>query len=150
MTDTQRLMVYTIKGFPVPPTTNQLYAYAPTYRRMVKTKVYREYDKAVQLWILGNQETVSKVRDFLKDLGLFVLDVSAVFHMEQKKIVCANGKPKRNDTSNRLKALHDVLSEVILGVDDSYFWSCSADKVPVAGVGHVEIVLRLRMINAKA
>ncbi len=137
-------MEHVIRGFPVPPSVNQLHRFVNG--RVIKSKAYNDYERAVFKWITTNQEQVKSVRDFLKDLGEYVLDVSAVFHMEKKSIVCLNGKPKRNDTSNRLKALHDALSTAILGIDDCYFWSCSADKV--VGDDHVEITIRLRTIDA--
>lgn len=58
------------------------------------------------------------------------IHIDTVFFMLSSRILCKDGKPKRNDTSNRLKALHDAIGQ-ILGIDDSYFWSCSCDKVAV-------------------
>ncbi len=96
-------------------------------------------------WFQLNQLTVQALRIFTKDIGDYVFHIDACFHMERSEIICKNGKPKKNDTSNRLKGLHDVLS-VIIGIDDSYFWSCSADKQAVDHVDKsgVTIVLKLR------
>jgi Holliday junction resolvase RusA-like endonuclease len=58
------------------------------------------------------------------------IHIDTIFYMHRSRILCKDGSPKRNDTSNRLKALHDALAQ-ILGIDDSYFWSVSADKVAV-------------------
>lgn len=58
------------------------------------------------------------------------MHVDTVFFMLRGRILCKDGTPRRNDTSNRLKALHDVLAE-ILGIDDSFFFSGSYDKVAV-------------------
>lgn len=58
------------------------------------------------------------------------IHIDTVFYMQRSRIFTKAGTPKRNDTSNRLKALHDALAKM-LGIDDSYFWSCSADKVAV-------------------
>jgi Holliday junction resolvase RusA-like endonuclease len=116
---------------------------------MVKSRGYRDYERKVFHWLTGNQDQVRGVREFLKDLGDYVLDVGATFHMGKTQIVCLNGKPKRNDTSNRLKALHDALSTAILGIDDSYIWSCSADKKAVedGSFEMVEIKIKLRKIK---
>ena len=58
------------------------------------------------------------------------IHVDTVFYMLRGRILCKDGNPKRNDTSNRIKALHDALAK-ILGIDDSYFFSGSYDKLGV-------------------
>ena len=139
---------FTIDNFPLPPSANSLYAHSRMYDRMVKTQAYKDYDKDVQLWIASNQGKVDEVRGFAKDLkGVF--HINATFYMQHKSVVCKDGRPKKNDTSNRIKALHDVLSN-ILGVDDSYFWSGSFTKVAMAdGKERVAVTLVIREI-AKA
>lgn len=44
----------------------------------------------------------------------------------------SEGVPKRHDVSNRIKALHDTLAEV-LEVDDSWFWEPCCRKVEIKG-----------------
>lgn len=142
-----RIQSIVIKEFPVPPSANALYAYVKN--RMVKTAKYRKYEQEVFKWLTVNHDKVREIRSFVKDLSPFVLHVDATFHMKRSDIICLNGKPKRNDTSNRLKALHDVLSMIIIGVDDSYFWSGSFHKVAIreSKDPSVEITLILRPIE---
>ena len=141
-----RLMELTITNFPIPPTVNKLYAYVGG--RMVKAKCYRDYERACYVWLTTNPQQVAQLRQFTRDIGSYVLHVDACFYMSKRSIVCLNGKPKKNDTSNRLKPLHDVLSSIIIGVDDSYFWSGSFTKFSVddAVEPYVNIVLKLREI----
>lgn len=142
---------YTITNFPVPPSVNKLYAHIPHNggMRMIKTRDYRDYERLVYLWLTNNRDQVKGTRDLVRAIGEQVLHVDSTFHMGRGEIVCKNGKPKRNDTSNRLKALHDVLSSVIVGIDDCYFWSGSFSKVVIENekeVGHVTITFKLRKI----
>ena len=66
------------------------------------------------------------------------IHVDTVFYMLRGRILCKDGTPKRNDTSNRIKALHDALAQ-ILGIDDSYFFSGSYDKIAVDDEMHVGV-----------
>lgn len=135
-----------LRKMPVPPSANQLYAFAKTYNRMVKTKVYREYEREVLRWRQLNELQIKDCRDFFRDLGNQVINVDATFYMPKTEIICKSGKPKRNDTSNRLKALHDVLSELI-GIDDCYFWSGSFQKLSTDSEPYVDIKFRLRSMD---
>lgn len=141
--------IFTIDRFPIPPSANELYAFSRQAGRMIKTREYRNYEKAVYSWLTTNPEQIKGIREFLTDIGDSVIDISSHFHMPKKSIICLNGKPKRNDTSNRIKALHDALSSIILGVDDRYFWSGTFNKVVAddKSNGHVQIILKLRTIN---
>lgn len=139
-------MTFTIPNFPLPPTTNKLFAFAKTYNRMVKTKTYRAYDKAVQFWVLSNPGQINDLRAFFRGLAPNVIHIDAIFYMKKGSIICKDGRPKCNDTSNRIKALHDVLSTII-GVDDSYFWSGSFEKIAVDENEYVEIKLTIRQIS---
>lgn len=141
-----RAMEITITGLPVPPSVNQLYAYV--CNRLIKTKSYKLYEHATYKWLTVNPEQIRNVRTFFKDIGDHVIHVDAIFHMKRKDVICKTGKPKKNDTSNRLKALHDILGSVIIGVDDSYFWSGSFEKIAIddSGEPSVDITFKLRKI----
>lgn len=141
-----RTLSFTLTGFPMPPSVNHLYGWSPGAGRLVKSKLCTNYERTVGKWVLTNQAQLEKLRLFTKDLGAYVFDVAAMFHMERSSIICLNGKPKKNDTSNRIKALHDVLSSIV-GVDDSYFWSLSADKQATDNKPFVDIIFKLRNIE---
>lgn len=126
-----------ITGFPMPPSVNALYAHVSG--RTVKTRVYRDYEQAVYHWMISNGPQVDACRALVKSLDGKVLHVDAMFYMLRKSILCLNGKPKRNDTSNRLKALHDVLGSIVLLIDDSYFWAGSFSKQICETKAYVDI-----------
>lgn len=141
-------MQFEINNFPMPPSVNKLYAY--TGSRVVKTKVYRKFDEDVRRWRYGNDGVVRQIREFIVGLKEHVIHIDTYFHMGRASVLTKEGKPKRNDTSNRIKALHDVLAEHILGIDDCYFWSGSFEKVVLDGANeqseHVRIVLKFRTV----
>lgn len=145
----ERVLTITVNQFPMPPTLNQLYTFPrkESSRAIQKSRTYAAYEKAVHKWLLSNQDQVAAIRQFVKDIGYHVIHVDAVFHFLRKHILCKEDKPLRNDTSNRLKALHDVLSRQIVGVDDSYFWSGSFSKLAIeSGNEFVNVKFKLRNI----
>jgi len=133
--------VVLFKRFPLPPSVNELYA--TIGRKRVRSSVYRSYVRAALIWMKMNPEIVKQARELSIETGPHrFIHIDTIFYMNRKNIICADGRPKRNDTSNRLKALHDVLSEII-GIDDSYFWSLSADKTPVENENEVGVDVTL-------
>ena len=123
------LDVVTINKFPLPPSANALYSNLG--RRRIKSKAYRDYLNEVRLWMLMNQRQLHDARRISMNTTPFnFIHIDCRFYMLRTSIFTKDNKPKRNDTSNRIKALHDALS-VILGIDDSYFWSGSFDKLAV-------------------
>ncbi len=135
-----------LSRFPCPPSVNRLYIYGN--RRVQKSNEYRNYETEVAFWRSANPDQVKKAAEFAKHLGDQVIHVDATFHMLRKNVLCKNGKPKKNDTSNRIKALHDVISASIIEIDDSYFFSGSFDKVAIDGDGDefVDIVMSFRSV----
>ncbi len=136
-----------IANFPMPPSINRMYMVSRN--RIIKSKDYRLYEGEIYQWLTVHRAEVAGIREYFKDISGYVINVDATFHMLRKNIICLSGRPKRNDTSNRLKALHDVLATVIIGVDDSYFWSGSFNKVALEDVGasqFVEVKFSLRKI----
>lgn len=56
------------------------------------------------------------------------LQVDALFFFHKKSLFTLDGRVKKMDVSNRLKALHDALS-TLMGVDDSLFFRVVAEKI---------------------
>lgn len=149
-----RRMVLCIAKFPMPPSSNQIYE--PIQKRfggvgIRKSKVYKKYEGQVIQWLIANQSQIKEIRTFVQSITPHVIHVDAKFWMPKKEIVTADGKPKKNDTANRLKALHDVLSTLIIQIDDSYFWSGGFSKEALpdedeAAESYVDIVLNLRTV----
>lgn len=55
------------------------------------------------------------------------LECRVVFFFHLKRVMTLKNTPKKMDTSNRLKALHDQLCD-LLGIDDSLFFKIYAEK----------------------
>lgn len=134
-----------IKGFPLPPSANALYLNIPG-RGRCKSAALTKYESDVRFWCLRNQHQMNLARELTIGVGPGVfLKVSKMFFMKKKSILKKDGTPKRNDTSNRIKALEDVLSK-LLGIDDKWFWAGTYDKRPTPNPAlpeHVDIRLEL-------
>lgn len=136
-----------LKKFPLPPPSNQLYSNISRYRRC-KSKRYLDYEKECKAWTIKNQEQLSKARDLLcllpkKNAALF-----SHKHFYQRRILSKDGSVIKNDTSNRLKALEDVLSNILM-IDDKYFWSGSYDKSPVTNKDQEGVDIEISIIDVK-
>lgn len=122
-----------IKGFPLPPSANALYANSD--RGRFKTAAYKSFEQTVHYWALKNQHILNVVREMTLDIGPGeALRVDRIYHFRPHKIITKDKKPRRNDTSNRIKCLDDVLG-LLLGIDDSYFWEGSYTKRPITVEG---------------
>lgn len=135
--------IIVFQGIPIPPSENALYRNVPGVGR-VKTSEYRQYEKRFLDWAREHFLEISKA----KEIGAETLvDVDCSFFIDQKRLISQKGRPKKIDTSNRLKALHDCLAR-ILELDDSYFWGASAVKYPVANEHDEQVVVRITRHNS--
>lgn len=129
-----------LKNIPMPPTANRLYRNPSERERAIflskgmsppgrfKSKNYDVFYSEMKAWCLQNMVKLNLARAMTLRLGPGVFlrcDVTFVF--DERTILTKKMTPKRNDTFNRVKALHDVLAEA-LGVDDCWIWSGSIDK----------------------
>lgn len=130
-----------LQRFPMPPTANHLYStLAPRpgkkFGARTKSKYYLAFLRSAQTWAMINHHEVRAARDYVSKCkpGRF-LRIDCQFHFLEREIFTKEYLPRKNDTSNRTKALHDALSD-ILHIDDSYFWTHSGTKVigPMPGV----------------
>lgn len=132
-----------LSHFPMPPSVNRLHR--AVKGRVIKSAEYRSYENEVRTWMLTHQKELQKARDLCQKVSaLKFVHIDTIFEFHKSAILTKENKPKRNDTSNRLKALHDVLA-AILGIDDCYFWSGNFDKtvIPDSQREGVEITLVL-------
>ena len=123
-----------IPDFPMPPTSNHLYA---TILRggkalRVPSKTYTQFKKNVKQWQLMNLDKVQEAHTTLERLDEEerVLSVERYFLFHQKSLYRKDGYPKKMDTSNRVKALDDMLFE-ILEIDDKLIWRGSEEKIEI-------------------
>ena len=118
-----------LTGFPLPPSANGLYK--SVGRRRAKSSDYLAFERSAIAWMRWHTIEIDEARELTLLTGPNrYIHIDCVFYMLRERIICKSGLPKKNDTSNRLKALHDALSQ-ILGIDDCYFFSGSFDKVAV-------------------
>lgn len=118
-----------LNGLCLPPTENSLY---PTFNgRRIKSKALLQFQRDIHYWRMLNKTTALQAREtcqFWIQKGYF-LKVSALVFFKKEKIFTKDGRVKQLDASNRMKALHDAISDQILSIDDRYFWSVSIEKV---------------------
>jgi hypothetical protein len=130
---------------PMPPQSNNCYVTSRSGHRFPSREL-KEFKVAMENWRLEHLPLVTRTKAALiADLPEFqrFLRVDRYFVFPRGDIFAKNGRPKRMDASNRIKCLDDCVSE-ILGLDDQWFWSGSAEKVE----GHArESVIVVSTIN---
>ena len=119
---------FEIRGYPMPPSNNELYANNARTGGRMKSMKYKAYEEEVKYWTYKNGYQLQSARMIIqKMLPNEVFHVERFFYHKSWRIITKAGKPVKNDTSNRIKALDDTLSQ-LLGIDDSYFWSGTYTK----------------------
>lgn len=111
---------------PLSPSINE--AYANNFRSgrgRFKTKEYKSYESAMKLWSLKNHQVIKQAKAFLADKAF--LSVSAIFYFPYERVLTKKNLSKRQDVTNRVKTLEDVLCK-ILEIDDCLFWKWSLEK----------------------
>ena len=134
---------FKLTKLPMPPSSNHQYwnqimpgrGGGGQVARPTPTGDLKKFQKAVtETWKNANLVAAVKCRALMKDWVL------SNRHIRNDVLCCWNyfdiftqmGVPKRVDASNRIKALHDVMAE-IMEVDDSWFWSSGIHKVEIKG-----------------
>lgn len=142
---------FTFGRLPMPPSENEQYAARAfpgkhskdfsgerrsnfVMARICPTHTLEKYQKAVEVeWYQANLVAAHKARKLLREWiikGLFIeIEIYAWF--QYFDLYHANGNLKKNDSSNRVKALHDSLARV-LEIDDTYF------KRPIVTTGIIK------------
>ena len=114
----------------MPPSVNNYYATIKIGGRLrrIKSRDANAYEAAMRRWAFTFLDSIKRAKEFLKGLtpGM-VLALHVDFFFPREKIFTKKNTPKRNDTSNRIKALHDQIC-MILGIDDCYIFDGSFTK----------------------
>lgn len=133
-----------IDRFPMPPSHNNSNASKIVYKDgkaipvRYKAPNYQVFDIHVEAYRYRNLSNVKLAAAYLKNelamplREMPVIRIDTVFCFPTDKIITQDWRPKKNDTFNRPKILHDALS-TLLGIDDCYFWRGSADKWALSG-----------------
>jgi Holliday junction resolvase RusA-like endonuclease len=134
-----------LKEMPLPPSVNHIYATSWTSKRRFKSQSYLQYERAVIHWKHMNAEALATARELTSKLTegeAFKID--CIFYFQKSDLISKKKTIKKNDTSNRLKACHDVLSE-ILDVDDRLFWDGTFVKkmIDKEHPGFVDIIISI-------
>lgn len=110
-------------GFPIPPSSNNQYIQRGRFRvASVQLRAFKQTFEACGVMQAG---AIKQAKEILKAWPS--LTVHCVFNFNYTRVFTKKGEIKRMDVSNRIKAIHDCLSELIER-DDSHFFLVSAEK----------------------
>lgn len=122
----------------MPPSVNN--AYVNTESGRTKAQCYRTYEDTVLWWSVQNSHELNRLRDWIITIPpQHAIRLDKIYHFLPHKILTKALEPRRNDTSNRVKILEDVIAK-LLGIDDCYFWCGYHDKAPITIEGLPECV----------
>ena len=128
-----------LTGIPVPPSSNNQYVSFVRHGRIVHVRSPElvKYRKAFDSWAKANAEAVLAIREMVKGSAI---QVDAFVALHRDRLYTKRGTFKKLDVSNRLKALHDYLGDLLL-VDDSHFFAVAAEKVVVEKVEDEQVIV---------
>ena len=121
-----------LEGLPMPPSSNHQYK---LFRRNGKTyhvpsTELKTFKAAITHYTLKNSSQylacLNLISQWRKEKHLF--HCNATFYFKKPRIFTLKGEPRKIDVSNRIKAIHDSVSQM-LHLDDSYFFSIGAKKL---------------------
>lgn len=118
-----------IDDFPLPPSENEMYRNVPGVGR-VSAQALKDYKKAVEAWYYTHLKVVKELQNLFKNdwAGSVAYEVDTYFVFSRDRVWTLKGLPKKLDASNRVKACHDALAN-ILGIDDKLFWAGRFEKL---------------------
>jgi Holliday junction resolvase RusA-like endonuclease len=119
-------------NLPMPPSGND--RLIPVIRggrpRLVPSKALTDFKKEMEVWFKQNLLVIGKGRQIVagwKCRGLMIrFEIDAYF--PSSKIWLKNAEPRSCDADNRVKALQDVLTDLLM-VEDKYCFETAVRKV---------------------
>lgn len=147
----ERTMDIIFSGIPIPPSSNNMYCNSRRGGR-IKSAAFRIWERDFAVWALDSAQTFARGRQLVKERlkqGK-VMAVHCTFYFNRSRIFCKDGKPKKQDASNYIKALHDAMAETLL-IDDCWFFDGMTRKRPVDSLvpGSSEMaVVEIELIDA--
>jgi len=122
-----------LKDLPIPPSANALYSSFVRGNKIFKckSKVYTEYEKKIKLYGIKNHSLLLSAHKQIKvwlENPQVVLNIDQVFYQPKTDCLTLDGRIKKNDVFNLLKALHDQIGFLLL-IDDRFFFSGNVVKV---------------------
>lgn len=119
-----------LSGIPLPPSSNNQYClvrrgnktfHVPSLELKVFQRNMQSYPHQCENFLLGK----NKIQGWVK--ANLPLKISAILFFKRERIFTKKKTPKKMDISNRIKALHDCICE-LLEIDDSVFFNVSIEK----------------------
>lgn len=150
MPDVDESQIVIFSGIPIPPSVNQ--CYASFVRRgvinRVPSKLLRDFKSDFKRWAdphsIALAAGAQKIRGWL-DAGNF-LQLEIKIYFTADKVFTKDGKVKRNDASNRLKAAEDALFERLYCDDSKVFRACIEKRITT---GQPQCIIKLRPYSPK-
>jgi len=116
----------------IPPSSNNQYVLVRRGRKTfhVPSRDLKSFQKYMEQYPAHHsmKETFEEVK-YWKDKKL-LLKCHSAFYFDHKRIFTKEGRAKKIDVSNHIKALHDCICKM-LGIDDSLFFQVSMVKIGV-------------------
>ncbi len=125
---------------PLSPSINEAYCNNQRAGRgRFKSSHYKSYENAMRIWCLKNHQVIKQAKDFLKDKSF--LSVTATFYFPYERLLTKKHLPKRQDVTNRVKVLEDLVCK-FLEIDDCLFWKWSLEK-RVADDSYIDMIIEI-------
>lgn len=120
--DNYGIVTYHLNGFPMAPTSNQMYA--SVRGRLIKSNAARIYEQRCKAWSYSKLHLLEEIKTMVGDKALRV-DMCFIF--PKSRLFTQKETIKKLDYSNRIKAAQDCLS-ALLDIDDSHFFCGYKEK----------------------
>jgi hypothetical protein len=109
----------------------------------------KSFETNADFWGIKNRLLINQVHEYFVDeiYNNRWIQVYLYMHIEKSKLFTKNGKLKKIDASNRIKATHDMLSEIIR-IDDKHF-SVGKSEFVLSNENKIDVLLRSVKIKTK-
>lgn len=132
-------------GMPIPPSINHAYVNSKWGGRF-KSQEMVLWERDFQAWTLTCRDHIRWVYESLNlepsKFTRYALDCN--FYFLKSRLLCKNGKTKKLDVDNRLKATFDAVSS-LLQFDDSLIYEGTFMKTITEATEHCDVRVRILM-----
>jgi len=146
--ESQNWEIY-FKDFPLPPTVNKAYVNFGINRRR-SSKSLLDFKKAAHEWAMLNNKIVKYAQGYiantLREDQLIKID--AWVGLKYSRLFTLKNIRKNIDVTNRIKALHDSLSKILM-FDDRYFCTGHTEPVIVENKESECVLIKLSITEMK-
>lgn len=108
--------MYVLQRFPLPPTSNQMYA--SVRGRFIKSALARRYAQDCERYKLKAFKQLDVIKETFQYFDKIEVETIFIFH--KSRVISKKGTLNKLDASNRIKPCHDAIASV-LGIDDCHF-----------------------------